>query len=473
MIDPKQTDSPLLTPDYYATRKSSGGTRLVFWLIVLAIVGGAAYYYYFVRLPAENAASAGTDKGSEGKVEQKGGGGRKGGPGAGAGPASVAVAVVKTDTLDVRLTALGTVTPRNIVTVHTRVDGPLLNVHFVEGQMVKTGQLLAEIDPMPLKAALDQAQGQLMRDQALLANALVDLDRYKGLIATDSVPKQQYDTQVATVAQYKGIVLTDQGMVDSARLSLSWSRIVSPISGQVGLRQVDPGNIVKAADTTGLVIITQMDPTTVVAAIPEGQVPALLKRMRESADVPVEAWDAGVRRILATGKLLSTDNQIDTTTGTLKLKAEFANPNLVLFPNQFVNVRVLLGQETNAIVIPQSGVQRGSQQGVYAFVVKDDSTVTVRTIKLGTVDGERVGVTSGLNVGERVVIDGADKLKEGAKVVVVDRSATPAPGVPGMGDGSKSGGKGGGKGGRHKGGGGGDRDAGKAPGGAAPAGSGG
>jgi multidrug efflux system membrane fusion protein len=412
------------------------------WLLVLAAIGGGAYYYYFVRGQGGGAAS-----GPAGQADQKGGAARKGGPG-GDRPTPVVAAPVKTDTLDVRLTALGTVTPRNMVTVHTRVDGPLLKVYFTEGQMVKAGQLLAEIDPLPLKAALAQAEGQLMRDQALLQNALVDLERYKGLIATDSVPKQQYDTQVATVAQYRGIVLTDQGQVDSARLSLSWAHIASPISGQVGLRQVDPGNIVKAADTTGLVIITQMDPTTVVAAIPEGQVPALLRRMRDSAEVPVEAWDAGLRRVLATGKLLSTDNQIDTTTGTLKLKAEFANPNLVLFPNQFVNVRVLLGQETNAIVIPQSAVQRGSQNGVYAFVIKDDSTVTVRPLKLGTVDGERVGVSSGLSVGERVVVDGADKLKEGAKVEVIDRTAAPGTAPPGAAGGS---GKGSGKGGRRRG----------------------
>jgi multidrug efflux system membrane fusion protein len=362
----------------------------------------------------------------------------------------VVTALVRKAAIDVRLTALGTVTPRNSVVVRTRVDGPLLRVLFKEGEIVKKGQLLAEIDPAPLKAALDQMEGQLARDQALLQNAFVDLDRYKGLMATESIPRQQYETQQATVRQYQGIVLTDRAQVEAARLQLSYTKIVSPLAGQVGLRQIDPGNIVKAGDANGLVTVTQMDPITVVASIPENQVTALRQRMREEAGVPVEAWDSTLKTRLGTGKLLSTDNQIDSATGTLKLKAEFPNPEGTLFPNQFVNVRVQLGQEADALVIPQAGVLRGAQ-GTYVYVVNADSSVNLRVVGLGTADGDRVAVKSGLKEGERIVIDGADRLREGAKVEVIERFATPAGKGPGegrrRGEGKGGDGKWGGKGG--------------------------
>jgi multidrug efflux system membrane fusion protein len=421
--------------------------RLLLVVLLGAVLVGGGYYYYQSRqAPAGTDAAGAADKDGAAKDGAKGAGGKGGGGkggrerfGAGSGLTPVIAGTAARENIDIRLTALGTVTPRNSVVVRSRVDGPLLRVLFKEGQQIKAGELLAEIDPLPLQAALTQAAGQLARDQALLQNAQIDLERYQGLMATDSIPKQQLDTQAATVRQYQGVVATDRGQVEAARLQLGYARILAPLSGQVGLRLVDPGNIVKAGDTNGIVTITQLDPITVVSAVPEVSVPALLKRIREGGDVPVEAWDSGLKNLLVKGKLLSTDNQIDTSTGTLKLKAEFANSTGVLFPNQFVNVRILIGQETDAVVIRQAAVQRGAQ-GTYVYVIKDDATVTVRVVKPGTIDGERVAITSGLEPGERVVVDGADKLREGAKVEVIERNASGMP--PGL-EQSKGGGKGG------------------------------
>ena len=456
--------SPMPTPSAARARGASTANLLI-GLILVALVAGGGYYYYANHMKqagSSESADATKDgaKGSDGKGADgkggKGGGPGKGGRqsfGAGSGVTPVLAGTAARENIDVRLTALGTVTPRNNVTVRTRVDGPLLRVLFKEGQQVKAGELLAEIDPLPLQAALTQAAGQLARDQALLQNAQIDLERYQGLMTTDSIPKQQLDTQAATVRQYQGVVATDRGQVEAARLQLSYARILAPISGQVGLRQVDPGNIVKAGDTNGIVTITQLDPITVVSAVPEVAVPALLKRIREGGDVPVEAWDSGLKNLLVKGRLLSTDNQIDTSTGTLKLKAEFANSTGVLFPNQFVNVRVLIGQETGVVVIRQAAVQRGAQ-GNYVYVINQDSTVSVRVVKPGTVDGERIAIVSGLEAGERVVIDGADKLREGAKVEVIERTAsgmTPAL-EQSKGGGDRKGGRRGEKGERGKGG---------------------
>jgi multidrug efflux system membrane fusion protein len=442
-------ENPVSTPAESTVPRRHG---IIGWSIALVVaLGGAGAAYYFTMgpgkaVPAAPGAAPGGPPGGQG--------GPPGGPGAGrggrfgGGPAPVVPAPVRKATLDVRLTALGTVIPRNTVMVRTRVDGPLLRVLFKEGQVVKKGQLLAEIDPAPLKAALGQAEGQLARDQALLQNAFVDLDRYKLLMATESIPRQQYETQQATVRQIQGTVLTDRALVEAARLQLSYTRIVAPITGQVGLRQIDPGNIVRAGDANGLVTVTQMDPITVVASIPENQVAALLSRMREGKVVPVEAWDSTLKTRLASGKLLSTDNQIDSATGTLKLKAEFANADGMLFPNQFVNVRVQLGQEVDALVIPQAAVLRGAQ-GTYVYVVNQESVANLRVVTLGTADAERVAVKSGLKEGERVVVDGADRLREGAKVELVDRFATPAGKGPGegrrRGDGKGADGKWGGK----------------------------
>jgi multidrug efflux system membrane fusion protein len=433
-MSPTNSIPPTIEPPVARKRGFAG------WLVALIVLlGGAGAGYYYTLGPGKTDAAAKGDAAggapggaAAGGTPAGGPAGGRGGRFGGGGPTPVVPALVRKAAIDVRLTALGTVTPRNSVVVRTRVDGPLLRVLFKEGEIVKKGQLLAEIDPAPLKAALDQVEGQLARDQALLQNAFVDLDRYKGLMATESIPKQQYDTQQATVRQYQGTVLTDRAQVEAARLQLSYTRIVSPLTGQVGLRQIDPGNIVKAGDANGLVSVTQMDPITVVASIPENQVAALRSRMRDEAVVPVEAWDSSLKTRLAAGKLLSTDNQIDSATGTLKLKAEFPNPEGVLFPNQFVNVRVQLGQEAEALVIPQAAVQRGAQ-GTYVYVVNAESVVNLRVITLGTADGDRVAVKSGLKEGERVVVDGADRLREGAKVELLDRFATPAGKGPGEG----------------------------------------
>ncbi len=352
------------------------------------------------------------------------GSGSRGDPSARALP--VVAAPVRKGTIDVYLNALGTVTPRNVVVVHARVDGELMRVGFKEGQLVKAGDLVAEIDPRPFQVQLTQAVGQMAKDQALLKNAQLDLERYQTLLSQDSISKQQVDTQAALVRQYEGTVQSDQGAIDSAKLQLTYSRVTAPITGRVGLRQVDPGNVVHASDATGLVVITQLQPITVIFPVPEDNVPRVLKRLQDGEAIPVEAWDRDGKVKLATGKLLTVDNQIDTSTGTVKLKAEFGNENLALFPNQFVNVRMLINALSDATLIASAAIQRGAP-GTFVYVVKDDKSVSVVPVKLGPVQGETTAIASGLAPGDLVVVDGADKLREGAMVDLITRDAPAAP----------------------------------------------
>jgi multidrug efflux system membrane fusion protein len=377
------------------------------------------------------------------------GGSGRGGPDANARPMPVVAASARQGSIDVYLNALGTVTPRNMVTVRSRVDGQLMQVAFREGQRVKAGELLAEIDPRPFEVQLTQAQGQLAKDQALLRNAQLDLERYRTLLSQDSISKQQVDTQESLVRQYEGTVKADQGAVDNAKLQLTYSRITAPIGGIVGLRQVDPGNIVHASDTNGLVVITQIQPITVLFPIPEDNLPQVAARLKSGTPVEVEAWDRAQKTKLATGKLLTIDNQIDTTTGTVKLRAEFPNDDGALFPNQFVNIRLASETLNGATLVPSAAVLRGSP-GTFVYLVKSDQTVAVTPVKVATVQGETTAVESGVKQGDLVVVDGTDKLRDGAKVELIkpeDRNApTTAPRTNGKrgGNGAHSGKRGGG-----------------------------
>ena len=330
---------------------------------------------------------------------------------------------------DVYLNALGTVTARGTVTVRSRVDGQLVRVLFNEGQVVKAGQMLAEIDPRPFQVQLEQMNGQLAKDQALLANARVDLERYRTLLAQDSIAKQQVDTQESLVRQYEATIASDKGQVDNAKLQLSFTKIVAPITGRLGLRQVDAGNMIHATDTNGLVVITQVQPVDVVFSIPESNLPRVQRRLSEGDPPVVDAYDRNQTRKLATGKLITIDNQIDTATGTIKLKAAFTNDDSALFPNQFVNVRMLLDTLHGVTIVPTAAVLRGAP-GTFVYVVKDDQTVTVRPVKVGPIEGENAVIDSGVTPGDVVVVDGTDRLREGAKVESVTRNpaGSAAPG---------------------------------------------
>ncbi|UTH74039.1 MdtA/MuxA family multidrug efflux RND transporter periplasmic adaptor subunit [Chromobacterium sp. IIBBL 290-4] len=335
---------------------------------------------------------------------------------------AVGVETVKTMDAPLQMNALGTVNSTYTVTVRSRVDGQLEKLHFEEGQQVKQGQLLAELDATPYQAALTQAEGQLLRDQALLDNANIDLKRYKQLQGQNSISEQQVATQEALVKQYQGTVKVDQGSVAAARANVAYTRIVAPVSGRVGLRQVDLGNIVHSGDANGIVVITQTQPINVVFAIPEVSLNSVLEASSANKQLKVEAWDRDNKHKLADGAVLALDNQLNTSTGTINIKAKFANEKQQLFPNQFVNVNLQLGVRKNAVVVPTVAVQLG-KVGNYVYTVNADSVVSIAKIKPGPVSGDFTVVESGLEPGQRVVIDGVDKLRNGAKVKVIDRVA--------------------------------------------------
>jgi multidrug efflux system membrane fusion protein len=434
---PAQTPSLLQAPPVPVWR------RWWFWiaLLVLAIAGVYAWRT-FANKPAEaDTATAGQAGAAGGRRAGAGSGGGAGGPG-GRTQAPVVVATAKTSDLSVFLNSLGAVVPLNTVIVKSRVDGQLNRVLFNEGQVVKKGDLLAEIDPRAFEVQLTQAEGQMARDQALLKNAQVDLERYKTLFQQDSIAKQQVDTQESLVRQYEGAVKVDRGQIDNAKLQLSYTKVIAPISGRAGLRQVDTGNIIHASDANGIVILTQLQPISVLFTVAEDSIPAVMKRQRNESKVPIEVWDRAHKNKLGSGVLASVDNQIDATTGMVKMKAQFSNDDAMLFPNQFVNTRMLVDVLRDVTVIPTAGVQRGSQ-GSFVYVLKPDSTVTLRLVKVGATEGDNTAIESGVAPGDQVVVDGADRLREGAKVEVSNRDAGTRGGAGGGGGGARRNGAGG------------------------------
>jgi membrane fusion protein, multidrug efflux system len=372
--------------------RAKGGRRWV-WLLTVTVVAGGALFIWQRHARAQSKAQA---------------------------PRAPPLLAVTTATasqgdIGVRLDALGTVTPLATVTVKSRVDGQLMAVNYREGQTVHQGDVLAEIDPRPFQVQLTQAEGQYQRDLALLENARIDLDRYRRLYARDAIPKQTLDTQVALVHQDEGTLKNDRGLIDNAKLQLVYSRITSPISGRVGLRLVDPGNIVHATDTGGLLVITQLQPITVVFNIAEDFLPQIQQQLRLGHRLALDALDRARQKRIATGEVLTFDNQIDTTTGTVKLKAVFPNQDNALFPSQFVNARLLVDVHRGATLVPSAAVQR-SAQGAFLYLVKSDQTVSVQAVSLGATDGDAVEIVKGLKPGDVIAIDNFDKLQDGIRI---------------------------------------------------------
>jgi multidrug efflux system membrane fusion protein len=409
-------------------------TRGLIWLVLfLIIVAVAGYAVWRAGHPIPQQAAQGGGG--------RGGGGRGGGRGgAGLGPVPVVVANAGRSTLPVILNGLGNVTAFYTVTIKSRVDGQLMKVDFHEGDLVKEGQVLAEIDPRPFQVQLALAQATLAHDQALLKNARLDVERYTQLLATDAIPKQQLDTQTALVAQYEATVQQDAANIDNARLQLTYAKVTAPISGVAGLRLVDPGNIVHASDATGMVVITQLQPIAVLFTIPEDSLPQVTQRLRAGAHLTVEAYNRDNSRKLATGTLVTVDNQIDNTTGTSKLKAVFDNKDHALFPQQFVNIHLLVNELANELVVPNVAIQNG-QQGTFVYLVDQNSKVHLRTVQVGLTTSTSAEILGGISDGDRVVVDGTDRLIEGATVRV--RKAGELENPP---DGGGAAGSGGGRG---------------------------
>jgi multidrug efflux system membrane fusion protein len=349
--------------------------------------------------------------------------------GAGFGAVPVTAEPARKADLNVRIVALGTVTPVNTVTVRSLVDGQLQKILFTEGQLVEAGAPLAEIDPRPFEVQKAQAEAMLARDQALLDNSRLDLDRFQTLLSQDSVAKQQVDTQAALVRQYEATVKLDQAQINTAALQLTYAHITAPVTGRVGLRLVDTGNLIHPSDANGIAVITQLHPITVLFSIPQDALPQVMKRFKTDEPMVVEAFDRDGRTLLATGKLVTVDNQIDPTTGTIKLRAEFSNTDETLFPNQFVNVQLIAEQIQGATVVPTAAIQR-STTATYVYVVADQKTASVRRVETGPSERGMIVVSKGLVPGDVVVVDGVDKLRDGSTVELVSRTAGAAGSGP-------------------------------------------
>lgn len=373
------------------------------WGLVLLLLG-AGVYWFVVRPDSESQGGVTGPAGMRGMMAM---------------PVPVRVATVQQSPVRLVFPGVGTVTALNTVTVTSRVEGELEEIFFQEGQKVQAGDLLVRIDRRPYQVALDQALGQQARNQALLKNAQSDLRRYEQLYKQNSLARQQLDTQRALVQQYLGTQISDQAAVDSARLQLGFADITAPISGRVGLRKVDPGNLISSGDNDGLVVITQTQPISVLFSLPQAQLPEVLAQLRSGNTLQVMLYDSTNTRELARGELVSVDNQIDVATGTVRMRAQFGNDNEALFPNQFVNVKLVVSTREDALVIPASAVQQGSV-GAFVYRVLDDLTVEVQPIVTGPAEGRQMAVIEGLLAGQRVVTEGVDRLRNGAKVEVVD-----------------------------------------------------
>lgn len=382
----------------------AGASRSQWWIVLLLLVLVAGGWWYFHSRGAQ----------ANGATANGGNSGENGGQPAGAA-VPVVVATAHRGDLPVYFDGLGTVTAFNTVTVRSRVDGQIVKINFTEGQYVKEGDALIEIDPRPFQVQLEQAEGQLAKDQAQLKDMQVDYERYQLLFKDGVIPKQQLDTQQAQVGTYEGAIKADMATIDNAKLQITYSHITAPISGRVGLRLVDMGNIVHATDTNGLLVITQLQPIAVLFSLPQDQLPEVIAKMHGAQQLSVEAYDRDNSEKISTGKLLTIDNQIDTTTGTYKLKAVFDNAKNQLFPNQFVNVHLLVDTKKNVVLVPTTAVLRGPN-GAYVFGVNAGNAVSVKTVKVANTAGNIVGIASGLNDGDVVVIDGQDKLKDGLVV---------------------------------------------------------
>ncbi len=384
--------------------QTSGGSHWVIWLIVLGVVAAGIWFYRSRNTQNTSTAAAAGDPSGVGK------GGRPAIP-----SVPVVVATATKGDLPVFFNGLGNVTAFNTVTVRSRVDGQIVKINFTEGQNVNKGESLIEIDSRPFEVQLEQAEGQLAKDQAQRNDAQVNLERYKLLYQEGVIPKQQLDSQAASVGEFDGAIKSDQAQIDNAKLQIVYSHITAPIGGRIGLRLVDIGNMVHATDVNGLLVITQLQPISVLFSLPQDQLPEVIAKMHAAKALTVEAFDRDNTEKIASGKLLTIDNQIDTTTGTYKLKATFDNTKNELFPNQFVNVHLLVDTKKNVVLVPTTAVLRGPQ-GTYVFSVLPDKTVKVRAIAIAETNGTITGVSSGLASGDVVVTDGQDKLQDGTKV---------------------------------------------------------